>query len=133
MNTNIEYSTTIEVLVSHLNYGNHLGYDSLLSLLQEARLRWLKSLGAESEINISDGVGWMVKRVSLVYDAEAHHGDSLGITLKITETKRTSFIITHTVVNRTTDKSVCSGDIALVCFDFTRNKIARIPDLLALT
>jgi len=128
-----EYSTTVDVLISHLNYGNHLGYDSLLSILHEARLRWLKSLGVASEVNIYERVGWMVKRISLEYEAEAHHGDTLEIKLEVREVKKSSFTLSHTVLNQATRKQVCSGDITLVCFDFERNKIARIPSLLGLT
>ena len=33
------YTTTIPVMVNHLNYANHVGYDSVLTILQEARMR----------------------------------------------------------------------------------------------
>ena len=69
MNKEAFFSTPVNVLVSHQNYGNHLGYDAVLSLLQEARLRWLKTIRADlTEVNIEDGVGWLVKEVHLTYD-----------------------------------------------------------------
>ncbi len=39
------FSATLEVRISDINYGNHLGHDSLVSLLHEARVRFLRHLG----------------------------------------------------------------------------------------
>ena len=39
------FSTELEVQVGHINYGGHLGNDSMLSLVHEARVRYLRHLG----------------------------------------------------------------------------------------
>ena len=131
MNKRKIFSTKINVLVNHLNYGNHLGYDSLLSILQEARLRWLKTIKRGiTEINIEDGVGWLVKDVHLTYEAEAHHGDELLIELFVSETTKTTFTIEYAVTNQTSEKQVCYATTNLVCFNFGRSKVARIPSCL---
>ena len=128
MNKRKIFSTTVNVLVNHLNYGNHLGYDSLLSILQEARLRWLKTIKhGISEINIDDNIGWLVKDLHLTYEAEAHHGDELLIDLFISETTRTSFILEYDVTNQTSKKPLCHATTNLVCFNFERSKVAQIP------
>ena len=41
----IAFTTTLDVRISDINYGNHLGHDSLISLLHEARMRFLKQTG----------------------------------------------------------------------------------------
>src|SRR5512137_1805185 len=40
------FSTELEVRVADLNYGAHLGYERLLSLAHQARVRMLDRLGA---------------------------------------------------------------------------------------
>ena len=39
------FSTEIPVRITDLNYGNHLGNDAILSLLHEARVRFLAYYG----------------------------------------------------------------------------------------
>ena len=131
MESNAIFSTEINVQVSHLNYGNHLGYDSLLSLLQEARLRWLKTINpSSSEIDIENNVGWMVKEVHLVYKSGANHGDELKINLSVSNQTKIGFILEHEVENKTSGKILCYGTILLVCFDFNKGKPSRIPGIL---
>ena len=36
------FSTDIAVRISDINYGGHLGHDSIISLIHEARVRFLK-------------------------------------------------------------------------------------------
>ncbi|MGB0167367.1 MAG: thioesterase, partial [Luteibaculum sp.] len=46
-----QFGTEITVRVGDLNYGNHLGNDSLLALLHQARVEYIKFLGAQSELD----------------------------------------------------------------------------------
>ena len=46
---------SIPVRITDLNYGNHLGNDSLVSILHEARVQWLK-LNGYTELDI-EGTG----------------------------------------------------------------------------
>lgn len=41
-----QFSTDIRVRISDINYGMHVGHDSFLTITHEARVRFLKSLGA---------------------------------------------------------------------------------------
>jgi acyl-CoA thioester hydrolase len=40
--TTLIFSTKINVRISDINYGNHVGNDSFVSILHEARVQWLK-------------------------------------------------------------------------------------------
>ena len=51
------FSTDLDVRVSDVNYGNHLGNDRMVTLLHEARLRFLTHHDF-AELNIG-GVGMM--------------------------------------------------------------------------
>lgn len=125
------YITTISVLVNHTSYGNHLGYDSLLSILQEARMRWLKTISPDlSEINIDGNVALLVKDLAVTYESEAHHGDELTIEMSVADTSKTSFIIKYQVLNKTTNKNLASASTTLVCFDTNKSKVVKIPPLL---
>ena len=69
------FSTHLTVRVSDINYGNHLGNDRMISLLHEARLRYLHNYDF-SEFNIG-GVGLMVTDIVVSFVSESFVADRL--------------------------------------------------------
>ena len=65
------FKTEITVRVSDLNYGNHVGNDRVLTLMQEARTLFYRSLGFENEVKLEGSIGQIVSDVSIVYTAES--------------------------------------------------------------
>ena len=62
------YKTEIPIRITDINYGGHLGNDSLLSLIHEARVRLLHHLGY-SESNV-EGAGIMMIDAGIQYKSE---------------------------------------------------------------
>jgi len=122
----IIFKTTIPVLVNHLNYGNHLGYDSVLSIIQEARMRWLKQYGL-GEKTLQGDIGYLIGDVILNYKSEAFHGDILSVGMYIDNIKSKSFDIKYIVKNEATDKLVAVSLTSHVCFNFQSKKVVAIP------
>lgn len=124
----IKYSTCIDVLVSHLNYGNHLGHDALFSILHEARIRYLKKLNS-SELSLAGGyIGYLITNAGASYKSEAFYGDTLRIALYLTDINKKSFVMHYEVVNNTTGKIVATAYTKHIGFDFENKKISSIPD-----
>lgn len=71
------FSTDIDIGVGLINYGGHLGHDSFFTVLHEARLRYLKSLGY-TELDI-EGLGLIVADAAIEYKAECRHGELLRV------------------------------------------------------
>lgn len=69
------FATEMTVRITEINAGNHLGNDSMISMISEARERFLYQHGI-TEINES-GIGCMVSDLATVYRAEAHARDVL--------------------------------------------------------
>ena len=129
--SNLLFSTELIVQVNHLNYGNHLGYDAALSILQEARLRWLKTImPSMSEINIENNIGWVVKDLQINYNSEARHADQLIVNLYLSNVSNIRLCLDHEITNTTSGKNLCNGKISLVFFDFNLRKPAKIPKVL---
>lgn len=59
------FATTLQIRVTDLNYGGHVGNDSFLSLLQEARQQFLLSHGYR-ELSIA-GVGLIMADVAIEF------------------------------------------------------------------
>lgn len=57
------FSTLIPVRITDINYGGHVGNDTVLSILHEARVQFLNHFGYQ-ELNES-GVGLIMKDVAI--------------------------------------------------------------------
>ncbi len=124
------FQTDIVIRVSDLNYGNHVGNDSILTLMQEARTLFYRSLGFESEVKLDGPVGQIVTDAAIVYKAESFLGDILHIEIAVGEMSKYGFDLFYRITNKATGKEVALGKTGIVCFDYQRRKIAVIPDIL---
>jgi len=117
------YSTTMEVRVYDLNYGNHLGNDRVLSMVHEARVRFLQHLGY-SELDIG-GVGIIMADAAIRFRREVFYGAHLQIDIAVDEVKRAGFEIYYRITHQSEEVAIAKTGI--VCFDYTTRKIAEIP------
>lgn len=121
------FQVNLPVLVTHLNYGNHLGYDALLTLIQDARIFWLKQYNM-SEASLVGNIGFVVKFVIVDYLSEAFHGDYLQITLYPSDIKRSSFVLNYRVVDHDTHRLVALAQTKQVFFNYQNRKPAKGPE-----
>ncbi|HLG18373.1 MAG TPA: thioesterase family protein [Bdellovibrionota bacterium] len=121
------FSTEIPVRVSDLNYGAHVGNDALLSILHEARLRYLRSMGYENELNIS-GAGLIMTDVAVTYRSEGFLGDVLKIEVGIADVTRVGFDFVYRVFNQTRDQEMALAKTAMAAFDVEKRKVQNLPE-----
>ena len=118
------FSCTIDVRITDLNYGNHLANDALLSIIHEARVRFLKSFGY-TELNI-EGIGIMMADAVVIYKSQSYYGDSLIIEVGIGDVSKKSCDFFYRVTKENyTVVALCKT--SLVFFDYQIQKPARIP------
>lgn len=120
------YSTSVQVQISDINYGGHLGNDRVLSLAHEARLQCLKSFGL-SELDIG-GVGVVMTDAAVVFKREAFHGDNLSIDVGLGEVTRRGFEFYFRFRNVRSNEEVALAKTGLVAFDYATRKIADLPE-----
>jgi YbgC/YbaW family acyl-CoA thioester hydrolase len=120
------FSTELEVRVSDLNYGNHVGNDGVLTLIHEARRRYLRSLG-EDEIG-KDGMGFVIADAALVYRAQAFYGDRLTVQVVAGEFQSRSCTFYYRVSKG--EVTVAEARTGVVCFDFKTQKAVVLPPAL---
>ena len=117
----------IKYCLQQLNHFNYL----LLTLLQEARLRWLKTLGDTiNELNIENDTGLIIKEAHIYYESESFYGDLLHILLQPSVKSKTSFDIDYKVTETESKKIVCTAKTTQVCFNHAKGKVVRIPSNL---
>lgn len=121
------FQTEIQIQISQINYGGHLGNDSVLSLCHEARLQFLKSLGW-TELNI-EGLGLIMTDSQITYRAEAFHGDLLEVQLFIGEISEHSFELFYLLINKLSKKEIARAKTGMTFFDYQLRKIAKLPSV----
>lgn len=122
------FITKISVRINDINYGGHLGNDSLLSLLHEARLQMLTSKGY-SELN-AFGNSLIMADVMIAYKAEAFYGDVLTVKIFAESLTARSFDLMYHVSTTRDGKTIdiAHAKTGMVCFDYKERKIANMTD-----
>jgi acyl-CoA thioester hydrolase len=124
------YTTEMVVRASDLNYGNHVGHDRVLTLLQDARVEFYRTLGFKNELNFDGSIGQVIADVSIQYKSESFLADTLIVRIGLSDFNKYGFDMFYLVENKTTAKEVARAKIGIVCFDYETRKIARIPEIL---
>jgi acyl-CoA thioester hydrolase len=119
------FSTEIEVTIAYINYGGHLGNDSLMTILQEARLRFLESFGySEKDV---EGVGIIMTDAAVEYRSECFRGDTLRIHVAAADPGGRGCDICYLVQNLGTGKEAAKAKTGILFFDYETRKPAHMP------
>jgi len=119
------FSTELEVRVSDLNYGNHLGNDGVLTLIHEARRRFLESLGLE-EISL-DGLGFVIADAAIIYRAQAFYADRLRIQVAAGDFGSRGCDFYYRITHVTDGRVLAEAKTGTVYFDFRAQKTLSFP------
>ncbi|ATL47412.1 thioesterase [Chitinophaga caeni] len=124
------FSMQIPVRIQDVNYGGHVGNDAILSMIHDARVQFLKSLGA-SELD-AFGAGLIMADVAIVYKNESFHGDILQFEVCASEFSAFGFDLFYKVSTRREGKDllIAEAKTGMVCFDYTQRKITKVPAAL---
>ncbi|GGE96027.1 acyl-CoA thioester hydrolase, YbgC/YbaW family [Chishuiella changwenlii] len=122
-NNKVLFSTTINVRITDLNYGNHLANDKLLSILHEARIQFLNYFGY-SEMDFA-GVSIIMGDVAIEYKNQAYYNDQLLIEIGVSDFSRVSFDINYKI--STQEKLIAKAKTGIVTFDYHQNKVTEVP------
>ena len=118
------FSTEIKVRITDINYGGHLGNDSMLALLHEARVRYLKHFGY-SEMDV-EGTGIIMADVAIQFKTEAFYAERLTIAIAVGDFSRVSFDIYYKVSSGSRDVAIAITGI--VFFNYEKKKVAAVPE-----
>ena len=120
-----QFSTQLRVRVSDVNYGGHMGNDSLLSLLQEARVRFLGNYGL-TELNIF-GVGMIMTDTVIVYRSEAFWGETLTVSVTVTDFNKHGCDFVFLVTEKASGREVARAKTGIVFFDYQQRAVQKVP------
>lgn len=123
-----QFSTSIKVRVTDLNYGGHVGNDNILSIAHEARMQFFQHLGFKSEIDIAENIGTIVTDAAVVYKSESFFGDELAIKIAVDDFNKYGFDMYYEITNAQTGREVARAKTGIICMNYNARKIAHIPE-----
>ncbi len=124
------FSCIIPVRITDVNYGNHLGNDSLLSILHESRVQMLQNWQF-TELD-AGGTSLIMADVMIAYKGEAFYGDELKISIYSDAVTERSFDLLYRVSNvkNELEKPIAEAKTGMVCFDYETRQIAVMKEKL---
>ncbi len=125
------FSTQIPIRITDLNYGNHVGNDTILSLAHEARVQFLKHHGFE-ELN-AGGVGLIMADAAIQFKTEIFYGDTITAFVAATGFSKIGFDVIYKLEKTAEDGTVKTAAIiktGMVCFDYDAKKIVAVPEIV---
>ena len=118
------YETEISLRISDINYGGHMGNDSVLTIAHEARIRFLKSIN-QSE-NKFYNCSLIMADCAIEYKNQGFHGDNLSIKLSVTEISKIGFDLFYLITNN--ENTIAKIKTGIVCYDYNKKKTVRLPN-----
>jgi acyl-CoA thioesterase FadM len=119
------FTTSIPIRISDLNYGGHVGNDTILTLLHESRMQFLKSMGY-TEMDF-EGTSLIMSDVGIEFKSEVFYGDVIKAYVTAAEFSRVGFDVCYMLVNEKNDRPVAHAKTGMVCYDYKARKIAPVP------
>lgn len=120
------FKTEIPIRITDINYGGHLGNDSLLSIIHEARIRFLKQFGY-SEIDI-EGNSIIMTDAAIQYKSQGYYGDILLVELTVDDFQKIGCDFYYRVSNKANGKIVATGKTGIAFFNYENNKLTSVPE-----
>jgi acyl-CoA thioester hydrolase len=123
------FSTKIQIRITDINYGGHVGNDSFLSLIHEARQQYLHHFGY-SELKF-ENTSLIMTDVGLEFKHELNYGDIVTIYVQATDFDKLGFDIYYLLEIEHPEKNIVAGKAktGMLCYDYSNKKKVMIPQL----
>lgn len=120
------FSTEVTVLIQHINIGKHLANEQLLALLNEARIRYMSSLG--------DAVFGPIPRpfinadLAIIYKSEAFYGDVLTIEVAAQDFTKYGCDFVYRVIRKSDHAIIALAKTAMLQIDKDTGKLKPVSE-----
>jgi acyl-CoA thioester hydrolase len=122
------FNAEIPVRITDINYGGHVGNDTILSIIHEARVQFLRYHGF-GELEAA-GVGLIMSDVAIEFKQELFYGDSIMTWVAATEFSRIGFEIFYKLEKKSDGRLLALAKTGMVCYNYEAKKIVTVPEQL---
>ncbi len=125
------FHVSIPIRITDINYGGHVGNDTVLTLIHEARMKFLLQHNF-TEMNFG-GVGLIMKDVIIEFKKEIFYGDTVDVYVAISDFSRAGFDVFYKVVKSDEELQVAIAKTGMMCYDYKKKKIVSVPIIVLQT
>lgn len=118
------FSTQIPIRITDINYGGHVGNDTVLTLLHEARVQFLKHYGYE-ELKM-EGVSLIMSDVAIQFKAELFYNDVVTAFVTAADFTRAGFDVYYKLMKEKT--IVATAKTGMICYHYEIKKVVSLPE-----
>ncbi|QEQ95916.1 acyl-CoA thioesterase [Neptunomonas concharum] len=126
MPENYTFTTELPIRINDINYGGHLGNDAVLSMMHEARIRFLNYYHY-TELDV-EGAGIIMTDSAIVYRSEGFYGDTVKIDVTVGDFNRYGCDIYYLLTNKKTAAEIAQAKTGIVFFDYEQRKVIPVPE-----
>lgn len=125
---NFQFYTELKIRITDLNYGGHVGNDTFLSLIQEARQQFLHSKGY-SELSIED-VALIMADAAIEFKKELSFNQLIRIWVVASNFDKLGFDLLYKleVLEDKEWKLAGKAKTGMLCFDYAAKKKITLPE-----
>jgi acyl-CoA thioester hydrolase len=122
------FSTMIPVRITDLNYGGHVGNDTILTLIHEARMQFLHQFGY-TELNF-EGTGMIMADAAIEFKAELFYGEQVIAAVTVNDLSKIGFDLIYKLEKEIDGKRilVALAKTGMICYDYAKKKISTVPE-----
>jgi len=122
------FCTIIPIRITDINYGGHVGNDTILSLLHEARVQYLDKNGY-SELE-TGGVGLIMSYVLIDFKKQLFYGADIKVSVAAGDFTNVTFDLYYKIETDAVDNNIliATAKTGMVSYDYKNRKIAVLPE-----
>jgi len=122
------FSCQIPVRITDINYGGHVGNDTILTIVHEARMHFLKSLGF-TEMDFG-GKGMIMADAAIEFKNELFYGETVIAAVAVADISKIGFDLIYKLEKEEEDKKIVAiAKTGMICYDYAAKKITAIPEV----
>ncbi|MEP6615443.1 MAG: thioesterase family protein [Ginsengibacter sp.] len=119
-------SFKIPVRITDLNYGDHVGNDSIVSIIHESRAQFLQAYHC-TELDIG-GAGLIMANLQIEFRKEIFYPSLLQVSIGAGNISKASFDLFYKLsVNEVNSIDVAYAQTGMVAYDYGNKKVVAIP------
>ena len=122
------FTCHIPVRITDINYGGHVGNDTILTILHEARMQFFKNID-HTEMNFA-GTGMLMADVAIEFRSELFYGDIVIAFVTTGEISKIGFELLYKLEKEINGRAilVAKAKTGMICYDYENKKIAALPE-----
>ena len=120
------FTTQLTVRITDINSGKHLANDSMISMISEARARFLYQFGIE-EVSVND-VGIIVTDLATTYRREAFARETLVFEVGLMDLNKYGGDIIFRITKAESGELVALAKSGFVFYNFLAAKVTPMPE-----